>query len=214
MKKNLLIFGVIILLIPVFVFVLSGNNNREEQTDSREEKEIKGAEDKITIINEKKHMDYIITIKTNKGDMQFKTYAQEAPNTVENFIKLANKGFYDKVIFHRVIDGFMIQGGDPTGTGRGGPGYAFDDEINPSSKIYRDGYLKGIVAMANAGPNTQGSQFFIMVADYPLPPSYTIFGKITSGQDVADAISLTERDLNDKPIKDVIIETILVSEDK
>ncbi|HUV80922.1 MAG TPA: peptidylprolyl isomerase [Patescibacteria group bacterium] len=155
-------------------------------------------------------MDYLITIKTNKGNIQFKTYAQEAPKTVENFITLADKGFYDGVIFHRVISGFMIQGGDPTGTGRGGPGYAFNDEINPSSKIYQDGYLKGIVAMANAGPNTQGSQFFIMVADYPLPPLYTIFGKVISGQEVAEAISLAERDVNDKPVEDVIIQSISV----
>ena len=203
------------------MFVFFGGNKTEEKADNIEkqnnnvkEQEIKGAEDKTTIINEKKHMDYTITIKTNKGDMEFKTYAQEAPNTVENFVKLANKGFYDGVIFHRVIDGFMIQGGDPTGTGRGGPGYTFNDEINPGSELYKAGYHKGIVAMANAGPNTQGSQFFIMVADYPLPPSYTIFGKITSGQDVADAISLVKRDANDRPVEDVIIQTVSVSENK
>lgn len=204
MKKNIIIAGLTVILIIVFMFVFFGNNNQEEP-------EKKAAEEEIIIV-EKTHMDYTITIKTNKGNMEFKTYVQEAPKTVENFVNLANKGFYDGVIFHRVIDGFMIQGGDPTGTGRGGPGYAFNDEINPSSKIYQDGYLKGIVAMANAGPDTQGSQFFIMVADYPLPPSYTIFGKITSGQDVADAISLAERDANDKPLEDVIIEGILVSE--
>ena len=221
MKKNILILGIIILLIVVFVFVFSGDNNGEEQNNDIDgqnnnvkEQEIKDAEDKITMINEKKYMDYTITIKTNKGDMEFKTYSQEAPNTVENFVKLANKGFYDGVIFHRVIDGFMIQGGDPTGTGRGGPGYLFDDEINANSKIYKDGYRKGIVAMANAGQNTQGSQFFILVADYPLPPSYTIFGKITSGQEVADAISLVKRDASDRPIEAVIIESVLVSENK
>ncbi len=214
MKKNTLIFGIIILSIPVFMFIFSGNNNQEEVNNNGEKQEIKGIEDKITMINEKKYMDYTITIKTNKGNMTFETYAEEAPNTVENFVNLANKGFYDGVIFHRVIDGFMIQGGDPTGTGRGGPGYVFDDEINPSSEIYQKGYRKGIVAMANAGPNTQGSQFFIMVADYPLPPLYTIFGKITSGQEVAGAISMIERDANDKPLEDVIIETVLVSENK
>jgi len=221
MKKNILIALITVLLIIFFVFVFSGGyniedqtNNTEEQNNSLKEQEIKGAEDKITIINKKNHMNYTITIKTNKGDMEFKTYTQEAPNTVENFVKLANKGFYNGVIFHRVIDGFMIQGGDPTGTGRGGPGYTFDDEINPNSEIYREGYRKGIVAMANAGPNTQGSQFFIMVADYPLPPSYTIFGKITSGQDVADAISLVEKGANDRPVEDVIIEAVLILEDE
>ena len=200
--KTILITFFILFLIAILIFVFSGNNDLKEETFQEEE---------ITI-NEKDYMNYIITLQTNKGDIQFKTYNQEAPNTVKNFVDLANQGFYEGVIFHRVIDGFMIQGGDPTGTGRGGPGYIFDDEINPSSKIYQDGYLKGIVAMANAGPNTQGSQFFIMVADYPLPSSYTIFGKVISGQEVADAISLVERDANDKPIKDVVIEKVLVSE--
>jgi peptidyl-prolyl cis-trans isomerase A (cyclophilin A) len=108
----------------------------------------------------------------------------------------------------------MIQTGDPTGTGRGGPGYTFNDEINPDSEIYKKGYLKGIVAMANAGPNTQGSQFFIMVADYPLPPAYTIFGKVISGQETADSISLVEKDNNDKPFQDIIIEKIVIEEKK
>ncbi|MBZ1356369.1 MAG: peptidylprolyl isomerase [Candidatus Nealsonbacteria bacterium] len=157
-------------------------------------------------------MDYLITIKTNMGDIQFKTYANDAPNTVENFVTLARKGFYDGVIFHRVIDGFMIQGGDPTGTGRGGPGYSFNDEIDPSSKIYQNGYRKGVVAMANAGPNTQGSQFFIMVADYSLPPAYTIFGQVVSGQEVADAISKVERDRFDRPNQDIVIKSISILE--
>jgi cyclophilin family peptidyl-prolyl cis-trans isomerase len=125
-------------------------------------------------------------------------------------VKLAEEGFYDGVIFHRVIDGFMIQGGDPTGTGTGGPGYSFADEIDPESEIYQEGYKKGVVAMANAGPNTQGSQFFIMVADYPLPPNYTIFGKVVSGQEVADAISVVEKDGRDKPLQDVIIQEVVL----
>ncbi len=163
------------------------------------------------LINEN-NMNYIVTLKTTKGKMQFETYANDAPNTVKNFITLAEKGFYDGVIFHRVIDGFMIQGGDPTGTGMGGPGYTFDDEINPDSAVYKEGYKKGVVAMANAGPNTQGSQFFIMVADYPLPSAYTIFGKLIAGQDVADAIAKVEKNENDKPIEDVIIENVLIDE--
>lgn len=164
-------------------------------------------------INENNNkMDQIITLKTGKGEIEFKTYPEAAPNTVKNFVDLTNKGFYDGTIFHRVIDGFMIQGGDPTGTGRGGPGYTFNDEIDPSSDLYRSGYRKGIVAMANAGPNTQGSQFFIMTSDYPLPPSYTIFGEVVSGQDVVDAISLVERDGNDKPLEDVTIEKVSISE--
>ena len=163
------------------------------------------------LINES-NMNYIVTLETTKGEMKFETYADDAPNTVKNFITLAEKGFYDGVIFHRVIDGFMIQGGDPTGTGMGGPGYTFDDEINTNSAVYKEGYKKGVVAMANAGPNTQGSQFFIMVADYPLPPAYTIFGKLITGQDVADEIAKVEKNENDKPNEDVVIERVLITE--
>jgi cyclophilin family peptidyl-prolyl cis-trans isomerase len=194
MKNIILIVGLIVVSAGILIFALSGDDDGQEQK------------------SENNHMDYLITIKTNKGDIQFKTYSREAPKTVENFITLAKKGFYDGVIFHRVISGFMIQGGDPTGTGRGGPGYTFDDEINPNSEIYRTGYVKGIVAMANAGPNTQGSQFFIMVADYPLPPAYTIFGRVTAGQETADAISLVEKDANDKPLEDVVIESVSIIE--
>jgi len=158
------------------------------------------------------YMNYLVTIETNKGEIKFTTYADEAPNTVENFVSLAKKGFYDGVIFHRVIDGFMIQGGDPTGTGMGGPGYTFEDEINPEAEIYQNGYDKGMVAMANAGPNTQGSQFFIMVDNYPLPPDYTIFGKVVSGQEVADAISVVEKDASDKPLEDVVIKSVSIEE--
>lgn len=158
-----------------------------------------------------KNMNHIITIKTNMGDIAFETYDTDAPNTVNNFITLAQKGFYDGVIFHRVIDGFMIQGGDPTGTGMGGPGYNFADELNPATESYKQGYKKGVVAMANAGPNTNGSQFFIMVADNPLPNNYTIFGKVVSGQDVADAISKVQTEANDKPVSEVKMEKVTVT---
>ena len=163
-------------------------------------------------LTENNYMDYVITLKTNHGDIRFETYSKDAPETVENFITLAKKNFYDGVIFHRVIEGFMIQGGDPEGTGRGGPGYTFDDEINPQAQIYQEGYKEGIVAMANAGPNTQGSQFFIMVADNDLPPNYTIFGKVISGQEIANKIAKVEKDINDKPTEDVIIESVSVEE--
>ena len=159
-----------------------------------------------------KNMSHIITIKTNMGDISFVTYDTDAPNTVKNFITLADKGFYDGLIFHRVLPGFMIQGGDPTGTGTGGPGYTFDDELNPTTDSYKAGYQKGVVAMANAGPNTNGSQFFIMVADYPLPNNYTIFGKVVSGQDVADAISEVKTGPNDLPISKVTMEKVTVAD--
>ena len=126
---------------------------------------------------------YTATIVTNKGTMVLDLFASEAPNTVNNFVSLARDGFYDNVIFHRIVKGFMIQGGDPQGTGTGGPGYKFKDEL-----VTRD-YKRGIVAMANAGPNTNGSQFFICHADASLPKNYTIFGQVSSGLETVDAIA-------------------------
>ena len=136
---------------------------------------------------------YTATMETSKGTIVLELFADEAPRTVNNFVFLAREGFYDGVIFHRVIDGFMIQGGDPTGTGMNGPGYRFADEP------VRRQYLAGTLAMANAGPNTNGSQFFIMHQNFNLPPSYTIFGMATSGQDVVDAIATTPRSPTDRP---------------
>lgn len=122
---------------------------------------------------------YRVLLKTNKGDIKLELNPAEAPMTVNNFVVLARDGYYNGVTFHRVVDGFVIQGGDPTGTGRGGPGYQFQDE--PVKRPYR----AGTVAMANAGPNTNGSQFFICLEDQPtLPPNYTIFGDTISGMDV------------------------------
>ena len=152
-------------------------------------------------------------IKTNKGTIRFELLETDAPKTTENFITLAEKSYYDGIIFHRVIDGFMIQGGDPTGTGSGGQsawGGKFPDEINKSSPVYQRGYKAGTVAMANAGPNTNGSQFFIMHVDYPLPPSYSIFGRVTEGQDVVDAIAKSPRDGNDRPRSEVKMEKVTI----
>jgi cyclophilin family peptidyl-prolyl cis-trans isomerase len=150
-----------------------------------------------------KNFSHQITIVTSKGTIVFETYDADAPNTVKNFLTLTDKGFYNGTIFHRVIEGFMIQGGDPTGTGRGGPGYQFADELNSSTPSYKAGYVRGTVAMANAGPDTNGSQFFIMQADQALPHNYTIFGKVVSGMDVVDAIAKTPRDASDKPLTPV-----------
>ncbi len=151
----------------------------------------------------------IAAIQTNNGTIKFELLESDAPKTSENFITLAERGYYDGVIFHRVIKGFMIQGGDPTGTGRGGEsawGGRFKDEIDSSSALYQRGYKKGTVAMANAGPNTNGSQFFIMHADYPLPPNYTIFGRVTDGLDVVDSIATSQTDRSDRPVSEVKIE--------
>ena len=153
--------------------------------------------------------DYRATIHTNKGDITCRLYAADSPRTVNNFVFLANEGFYDGVIFHRVIEGFMIQGGDPTGTGRGGPGYTFDDEL---AKAREHRYPRGTLAMANAGPNTNGSQFFIMHSDYGLPPNYSVFGKAVDGLDVVDQIATTSTDRGDRPTEDIVISSINVTE--
>jgi len=157
----------------------------------------------------------IAEILTNKGTIKFELLESDAPKTTENFRLLAEKGYYDGVIFHRVIKGFMIQSGDPTGTGRGGQsawGGRFTDEINASSDVYRRGYKAGTVAMANAGPNTNGSQFFIMHVDYPLPPSYTIFGRVTEGQDIVNAIATSATDSSDRPRSEVRMEKVKLHE--
>ena len=166
-----------------------------------------------SVINLKNNM-HTITLETNKGTIVFETYDSDAPNTVNNFISLSGKEFYNNVIFHRVIKGFMIQGGDPTGTGRGGPGYAFADELNPATVSYKTGYKRGVVAMANSGPNTNGSQFFIMHQDYPLPNSYTIFGHVISGLEVVDAIANTPVGAENKPISEMVIKSVTVTEKK
>jgi cyclophilin family peptidyl-prolyl cis-trans isomerase len=168
----------------------------------------------IAIYMTGKKNSHIVTIETNYGEIKFETYDADAPKTVQNFITLAEKGFYNGLTFHRVIKGFMIQGGDPLGTGTGGPGYTFEDELNPATDSYKAGYLKGVVAMANAGPNTNGSQFFIMLENYPLPNSYTIFGKVVSGQDVVDKIGSVQTGANDMPLNKVTMESVTVAENK
>jgi cyclophilin family peptidyl-prolyl cis-trans isomerase len=144
------------------------------------------------------------TLQTNHGAIELELHDEDAPKTVENFRKLAGDGFYDGVTFHRVIPDFMIQGGDPTGTGSGGPGYTFEDEFNEHP------VARGALAMANAGPNTNGSQFFIVTADECswLNGKHTVFGRVTSGMDVVDAISQVETEASDKPREPVVIERV------
>ena len=151
--------------------------------------------------------DYSAVIHTTAGDISVNLYASNAPQTVNNFTFLANDGFYDDVIFHRTIKGFMIQGGDPTGTGSGGPGYRFRDEFHDKTA-----YSRGTLAMANAGPNTNGSQFFIMHADYGLPNAYTIFGEVTDGLDVVDTIAQNPTGPQDRPIEPVTINSVTITE--
>ncbi len=154
---------------------------------------------------------YFATISTSKGDMKAELFAKDAPATVNNFVFLAREGFYANVKFHRIMAGFMVQTGDPTGTGAGGPGYRFKDE--PVTRKYD----RGALAMANAGPNTNGSQFFIMHANYPLQPNYTIFGQVTTGLDVLDKIAtvpVTASRSGEKsqPTEDVLIKSVTIEE--
>ena len=144
------------------------------------------------------------TMTTTEGDITFELFDADAPKTVENFRRLAAEGFYDGLIFHRVIPDFMIQGGDPTGTGMGGPGYTFEDEFN-DHKVER-----GALAMANAGPNTNGSQFFIVTTEAApwLDGKHTVFGKVTGGMDAVDSIEKTDTDANDKPREPAVIERV------
>jgi cyclophilin family peptidyl-prolyl cis-trans isomerase len=156
-------------------------------------------------------------ISTEKGDIEVDLFDKGAPKTVQNFVDLANKGFYDGVIFHRVIPGFMIQGGDgqfgkkasldANRVGTGGPGYRFEDEPVSGS------YSRGTLAMANAGPNTNGSQFFIMHKDYALPKNYTIFGQVTKGLDVVDTIAAGRTGAQDRPVEPVAMTGVAIHED-
>lgn len=157
-----------------------------------------------------------VVLNTSKGAVTLELWKENAPKTVENFITLAQNGFYDGTRFHRVIEGFMIQGGDPLSKdtaqmarwGTGGPGYQFADEIHAENKN-----LAGTISMANAGPNTNGSQFFINVADNSyLDQRHTVFGKVVEGYDIVEAISLVDTGPNDRPVEDVVIESITVVE--
>lgn len=197
MKKNIIIAVCLIVVVGVFLFVI----NISSITSST--KKIMNA-----------------TLHTSEGDITIEFFDTEAKNTVANFIKLTKENFYDGVKFHRVIKGFMIQTGDPLSKddskvdvwGTGDAGYKFADEIDPASDLYaKGGYAKGIVAMANSGPNTNGSQFFIMAENYPLPPLYTIFGKVVSGQDVVDKIANVPTTLprvKDRPVTPIVIKSI------
>jgi len=158
------------------------------------------------------------TIDTDKGPIEIEFLETDTPKGVENFRLLAEHGYYDGLTFHRIVKGFMIQGGDPTGDGTGGQsawGDPFSDELNPQSALYHDGYRRGIVAYANSGPNTNGSQFFIMHMDYDLPPNYVIFAKVTSGMSAVDAIAETPTTLGSsgetsKPTTPVVIRKVTV----
>ncbi len=151
----------------------------------------------------------IAVFETSEGNFEIELFADKAPKTVKNFLTLAQKGFYDGLIFHRVIDGFMIQGGDPVGNGTGGPGYTIDDEFHPDLKHDSE----GILSMANAGPNTGGSQFFITLDKTPwLDGHHAVFGKVINGMEVVRAIGKTQTDFADRPVEDVIMKKVTIKE--
>ena len=148
-----------------------------------------------------------VTIETNHGTITAEMFMDRAPKTAGNFVELAKKGYYDGIVFHRVIEGFMIQGGDPTGTGRGGPGYQIDDEFGDGLAHTQPGML----SMANSGPNTGGSQFFITLAATPwLDGKHAVFGKVTDGLDVVSKIGKVKTDRRDRPVEDVVMEKVTV----
>ena len=153
---------------------------------------------------------YAAAVTSSKGDFTIELEPARAPKTVNNFVFLAREKFYDGVIFHRIINGFMCQGGDPTGTGTGGPGYRFADELPGPGR-----YEVGSVAMANAGPNTNGSQFFVVsgASGVRLPPQYSLFGKVVKGLDVVSAMESVPTGARDKPGEDVVIKTVTITEE-
>jgi peptidyl-prolyl cis-trans isomerase-like 1 len=194
MKKLMSLFFVLIL----FISCMNGNSNNQNPQQEQEKPNMNDS----TVV---------AVIKTNMGTIEIELFEKQTPRTVGNFVGLAEKGYYDGVIFHRVIDNFMIQGGDPTGTGRGGEsiyGAKFEDEIVPSLK--HD--VPGIFSMANAGPNTNGSQFFITLVATPwLDGKHTVFGKVIAGMDVVSAIGKVQTSKpGDKPLQDVVMESVTI----
>lgn len=200
------IFVILATVVIIIVTVKAPEMETSNMNQQTQEKTLPAP--KLTI---DKNKEYSATLKTSEGNITIKLNAQSTPITANNFIYLTNNDFYNNTIFHRVLEGFMIQGGDPTGTGSGSPGYRFDDEPIVGE------YIRGTVAMANAGPNTNGSQFFIMHQKVDLPKNYVIFGLVTDGLDVLDKIATAEVGVNaggeqSKPINPVIIKKVTIEE--
>lgn len=207
--KNLPILIIFFAVIIALGFLYTTNNNpaATKQTPAEAQPTITNQQKPAMEIDKTKS--YQAVLKTSEGDITIALNASETPVTVNNFVSLAKKNFYNNTIFHRVIKGFMIQGGDPKGDGTGGPGYQFEDEP------FDGEYTRGTVAMANAGPDTNGSQFFIMHKDYELPPNYTIFGKVVSGIEVVDKIAeapVKQEGEGSSPVKPVKVNSVQIIE--
>jgi cyclophilin family peptidyl-prolyl cis-trans isomerase len=201
-KQSMRIKTIAAILVVMFAFVLTLTF---AQTKPSEPKKW----DKPPAMQIDVNKTYTATIETNKGKIVLNLLPKESPKTVNNFVFLARQHFYDGTLFHRVIPGFMIQGGDPTGTGMGGPGYRFENENRTTTRRF----APGTMAMANAGLDTNGSQFFIMDANYPLnPATYTIFGELKEGQDVVHAIAASPRNAEDRPNTDVVMKSVTIEE--
>ena len=215
MKIGYLIFSLVIIVIIGFIFLSKQNPQTKINTTTQEDismKKIKTESKPAQSLQIDKSKKYTAILHTEKGNITIALSADKTPVTVNNFVTLAKKGFYDNTIFHRIMKGFMIQGGDPKGNGTGGPGYQFDDEP------FEGEYTRGTVAMANAGPNTNGSQFFIMHQNYALAPNYVIFGKVTSGIETVDAIALSPVQVSSSgekssPVNPVKVLTIDIKEE-
>ena len=200
MNKQTIIILLAVIALGAIAFMIANN-----QKDQEEIKKTENDNNQETNMN--------ATIKTSLGEIKIELYSDRVPQTAGNFAKLAEEKFYDGIKFHRIISGFMIQGGDPLTKddsqknlwGTGGPGYKFNDEP------FEGDYSRGTIAMANSGPNTNGSQFFIMHQDYPLPPQYVIFGKVLEGMEVVDAIAALETDAGDRPLNPPVIESVTVN---
>lgn len=199
---------IIFLVLSLLLFSCGGDKTTTEET---KKKSLNKAEEKVKeLMNLKDNEKLVATIRTNIGNIEIELFAKRVPKTVENFVGLATTGKYDNVIFHRVIPDFMIQSGDPTGTGRGGESFwggQFADEFDPSLQHDKP----GILSMANAGPNTNGSQFFITLVPTPwLNGKHSIFGEVIDGMDVVEAIGKTKTGMMDKPVNDIVMETVVI----
>ncbi len=210
MVRYLIVAGLIIVLVIIGITQQSKNQKTAEVTPTAESKPMKQYSKPSMKIDVNKK--YIALLKTSKGDVEIELNATATPVTVNNFVYLAGKKYYDNTIFHRVIKGFMIQGGDPTGTGRGNPGYQFNDDP------ITENYTRGTIAMANAGPNTNGSQFFIMHKDYDLPKNYVIFGHVIKGIEVIDKIAESKVEASEmgepsKPVEPIKLLSVTITQE-